>query len=100
MLKVISNIAMAIGMIIAVLFACCIDSPGVYGYAAGFAYVAGLIIAGSGYIVRLVGERRKEKWTSCFHEVRRSDGLKADIEFINLEEVIEDVGDESFNGNV
>lgn len=82
-MKIISNAATLIGLVIAILGACCLDSPGAYGYIAGAACIVGGIIAGTGYALRLRGERR-ERRLDQFHQVDRLDG---DAEWIELEEV-------------
>lgn len=86
-MKLISNTATAVGWIIFAVSACCIDSVGAYGYAAGVACTIGLIIAGTGYVVRLFAERVEEKRIRDFYEMLGKDRLDADVEFINIEEV-------------
>ena len=84
-MKVVSNIIIAIGAVISILSACCVDSPGAYGYAAGIACILGGFVAGAGYAVRMLDERRKEKRKAYFYEIHRKDRLDADVEFIDLE---------------
>lgn len=82
-MKVLSNAAIPIGFAIAALGACCVDSPGAYGYIAGAACIVGGVIAGTGYALGLRGEQR-ERSLDQFRQVDRLDG---DVEFIKLEEV-------------
>lgn len=82
-MKFISNAAIAVGLIISALSACCIDSPGAYGYAAGVACTIGLIIAGTGYVIRMFTERLEEQRVRDFYETRGKDRL--DVEFIEIE---------------
>lgn len=84
-MKLISNTATAVGWIIFAVSACCIDSVGAYGYAAGVACTIGLIIAGAGYVIRMFAERLEEKRVSEFYEIRGKDRLDADVEFIEIE---------------
>lgn len=84
-MKFISNTAIIVGLIISALSACCIDSPGAYGYAVGLMYVAGMIIAGTGYAIRLILERRERKRIRDVYETLGKDRLDADVEFIDLE---------------
>ena len=84
-MKVVSNIIIAIGAVISILSACCVDSPGVYGYAAGIACIFGGFIIGTGYAVRILGARKEEKRKAYFYEIHRKDRLDADVEFIDLE---------------
>lgn len=80
-MKVISKAAISIGSIIAVLGACCIDSDGLYGYAAGAICVLGGFIAGTGYALGLLAERREVKSIS---EFRQKDRYDADLIFIEI----------------
>lgn len=58
-MKRLSKVIMAIGAIIALLAACCIDSPGIYGYLAGGVAILGGFIVGAGYSLGLLAERRR-----------------------------------------
>ena len=58
-MKRLSKVIMTIGTMIALLAACCIDSPGVYGYLAGAVAVLGGFIVGAGYGLGLLAERRR-----------------------------------------
>lgn len=58
-MKQLSEIITAIGFVVAVLGACCLDSPGIYGYAAGVVGILGGFVAGIGYAVRILAESRK-----------------------------------------
>lgn len=80
-MKRLSEIITSVGLTIAVLGACCLDSPGIYGYAAGAVGILGGFVAGVGYAVRILGERR-EKDIFYFHQ---RDRLTVDVEWIELE---------------
>lgn len=54
-----SKVIMIIGIVIALLAMCCIDSPGIYGYLAGGVAILGGFIAGVGYALGLLAERRR-----------------------------------------
>lgn len=58
-MKRLSKVIMVIGAVIALLAACCIDSPGVYGYLAGAVAILGGFIVGAGYGLGLLVERRR-----------------------------------------
>lgn len=58
-MKRLSKVIMAIGAMIALLAACCIDSPGVYGYFAGAVAILGGFIVGAGYGLGLLTDRRR-----------------------------------------
>lgn len=58
-MKRLSEIITVTGLSIAVLGACCVDSPGVYGYLAGVVCIPGGFTAGIGYAIRVLRERRK-----------------------------------------
>ena len=83
-MKFISNTALAVGWIIFAVSACCIDSAGAYGYAAGVVCTIGLIIAGTGYVIRMFTERLEEQRVRDFYEMRGKDKLDADVEFIEV----------------
>lgn len=83
-MKAIHNITIAAGMLISAFCACCIDSTGIYGCAAGIACAAGGIIAGAGYIAAWLEVRRRNQREAGFYEVRRRDKLDAELEIINL----------------
>lgn len=57
-MKILSNSLIISGLAIAVLGACCMDSPGAYGYIAGAACILGGLIAGTGYAIRTRRGRR------------------------------------------
>lgn len=80
-MRVISKIAISIGLMIAALGACCIDSTGLYGYAAGVICILGGFIAGTGYAVELLVEKRDVKSIGEFHQTDRYD---ADLIFIEI----------------
>ena len=73
-----SKIIMASGGIISMLAMCCLDSDGVYMYYAGVVCILGGFIAGAGYGLRVLSERRREMF--CFHQADKLDG---DIELID-----------------
>lgn len=58
-MKRLSKVIITIGAVIALLAACCIDSPGIYGYLAGGAAIFGGFIAGAGYGLGILTERRR-----------------------------------------
>lgn len=83
-MTLIHNITIAAGMLISAFCVCCIDSPGMYGCAAGIACAAGGIIAGIGYIAGQREVRRRNQREAGFYEARRRDKLDADIKIISL----------------
>ena len=54
-----SKIIMATGGVISMLAMCCLDSDGVYMYYAGAVCILGGFIAGAGYGLRVLSERRR-----------------------------------------
>lgn len=53
------KVIMTIGAMIVLLAACCIDSPGAYGYLAGAVAILGGFIVGAGYGLGLLTDRRR-----------------------------------------
>ncbi len=80
----IHNIIISAGMLLSAFAACCIDSPGMYGWAAGIACVAGGIIAGIGYIAGQREVRQRNRREAGFYEARRRDRLDAGLEILHL----------------
>lgn len=80
-MRVISKAVISIGLMIAVLGACCIDSTGLYGYVAGIICILGGFIAGTGYALWLLVEKRDVKSIGEFHQTDRYD---ADLIFIEI----------------
>ena len=58
-MKRLSELITAAGLGIAILGACCMDSPGLYGYAAGTVGILGGFVAGMGYAMMVLAECRK-----------------------------------------
>ena len=59
-MKRLSKVIIAIGAIIALLAVCCLDSPGVYGYFSGAVAILGGFIAGAGYALYMLADRRRK----------------------------------------
>lgn len=57
-MKRLSKVMMAIGIILAMLFVCCADSPDIYGYFSCAAAIFGVFMAVVGYILT---ERRSSE---------------------------------------
>ena len=58
-MKRLSELITAAGLGIAILGGCCVDSPGIYGYAAGTVGILGGFVAGVGYTMMVLAECRK-----------------------------------------
>ena len=56
-----STVIMLIGASIAILAMCCLDSEGTYMYYAGAVCILGGFVAGAGYGLRVLSERRKRE---------------------------------------
>lgn len=69
-----------IGLIIAVVSACCVDSVEPYGTIALIVVLLGGIIAGAGYGMMLADKPD----TKAFYCIHRKDRLDADVEFIEI----------------
>ena len=81
-MKRLSKIIMAIGGTISMLAMCCLDSDGVYMYYAGAVCILGGFIAGAGYGLRVLSERRREIQIEMFY-FHQADKLDGDIELID-----------------
>lgn len=83
-MKIISDILTAAGLLIFTVSASCVDSPGLYGCAAGIACAAGGILACAGYIVSGREAQRNKQRKAGFYTAGRRDRLNADVEIISL----------------
>lgn len=81
-MRTIGNAFIGIGVLISVISACCVDSAEPYGTLALLTVAIGGVIAGVGYGIRILGERRKEQIVQNFYFYPRKDRLDADIEII------------------
>ncbi|EEV00685.1 hypothetical protein ROSINTL182_07476 [Roseburia intestinalis L1-82] len=77
-----SKIIMATGGTISMLAMCCLDSDGLYMYYAGAVCILGGFIAGAGYGLRVLSERRREMQIEMFY-FHQADKLDGDIELID-----------------
>lgn len=82
-MKPLSKAMITSGTIIALLSACCIDSDGIYGYAAGISCMLGLIIIITGFSVGLKNILTEEIRIKDFYNTKRKDRLDTDVEFLN-----------------
>lgn len=76
-----STAIMVIGASIAILAMCCLDSEDVYMYYAGAVCILGGFIAGAGYGLKVLSERRRETRIELFY-FRQADRLDGDLELI------------------
>ena len=74
-MKRLSKIIMATGGTISMLAMCCLDSDGVYMYYAALVCILGGFIAGAGYGLRVLSERRREIQIEmfCFYQADKLD---------------------------
>lgn len=77
-----SKIIMATGGIISMLAMCCLDSDGIYMYYAGAVCILGGFIAGAGYGLRALSERRREMQIEMFY-FHQADKLDGDMVLID-----------------
>lgn len=73
-----------IGLAVAVVAGCCVDSPGTYGTLALITVAVGGIVAGAGYGMTLIGKPD----IKVFYSIHRKDKLDADVEYIDLDKKI------------
>ncbi len=83
-MQIVGKAFIGIGLAVAVVAGCCVDSPGIYGTLALIAVLVGGIIAGAGYGMTLLGNPD----IKAFYSIHRKDRLDADVEFIELDKKI------------
>lgn len=81
-----SKIIMATGGTISMLAMCCLDSDGVYMYYAGAFCILGGFIAGAGYGLRVLSERRREIQIDVFY-FHQADKLDGDMMLIENKKI-------------
>lgn len=76
-----STAIMVIGVGIAILAMCCLDSEDIYMYYAGAVCILGGFVAGAGYGLKVLSERRRETRIELFY-FHQTDMLDGDLELI------------------
>ena len=87
-MKQISKIIMAIGVMIAVIGGCGLDSEGQVYLMMIFTIFLGIFIALVGWLMLTLAEQMQKKRDSQFYIIHQRDRLDVDVEFIDLDKKI------------
>lgn len=83
-LQRVGKVFIGIGLTVAVVAGCCVDSAEPFGKMALLAVLIGGIVAGIGYGMTVLGKPD----VNAFFVIHRKDKLDADVEFIDLDKKI------------
>lgn len=80
----VGKVFIGIGLSLAVVAGCCIDSVYPFGMLALVAVVIGGVVAGIGYTMIVLGKPD----IKAFYVIKRKDRLDADVEFIDIDKKV------------
>lgn len=81
-MRISSKAVFSVGLLLFVFSVCCIDSPGIYGFYAAVACIAGEIFAVAGYAS--FSRKKQQAKEMCFFAARRPDRTSRDLEIIDF----------------